>query len=282
MPSRVEDLGELVEHGRHQGGPVGVTGGLDPAGGLGAGVRVAVEADQPEAGVGVEHRDRVAGQAQGGVDQDGAVGGAGGGEEFGDALQEDRHVHRRRQSARRRGVTRGAHRRLPLERSVGIPAHGAARGGSHVGRRRSGERDRADGAGGAGGGAGRSGGGVGRSGAEGAEWGVGPSVRGGRPAPRGARLASGKSVRWCPAGAGGRPQGGHGAVRRAPLRNAVLRAVRNPVAGKATGARTRSSRGEGGSFGHGSRSSGGQRALSRRQGARDHDNVGIPSLSMSA
>jgi hypothetical protein len=53
---------------------------------------------------------------------------------------------------------------------------------------------------------------------------------------------------------------GHGAGRRAPLRCASLRAVRNPVAGKATGARIRSSRGEGGSFGGGSRSSGTQRA----------------------
>ena len=110
----VEDVGQLVEDGGHEGDPVAVAGGLDPAGGLGAGVGVAVEADQPEAGVGVEHRQRVAGQAEGGVDEDGAVGGAGGGEEFGDALEQDGHVHRG-PGAGRRGRSGAAHRRLPLE-----------------------------------------------------------------------------------------------------------------------------------------------------------------------
>ena len=90
----VEDVGQLVEDGGDQGGAVGVAGGLDPAGGLGAGVGVAVQADQPEAGVGVEQRQRVAGQPERGVDEDGAVGGAGGGEEFGDPLEQDGHVHR--------------------------------------------------------------------------------------------------------------------------------------------------------------------------------------------
>ena len=73
----VEDLGQFVEDGRDEGGAVGEAGGLDPAGRLGAGVGVAVEADQPEAGVGVEQGQGVTGQSERGVDQDGAVGGAG-------------------------------------------------------------------------------------------------------------------------------------------------------------------------------------------------------------
>ena len=73
----VEHVGEFVEDGGDEGHAVGVAGGLDAAGGLGPRVGVAVEADQPQAGVGVEHRQRVAGQAEGGVDEDGAVGGAG-------------------------------------------------------------------------------------------------------------------------------------------------------------------------------------------------------------
>ena len=186
----VEDVGQLVEDGGDEGDAVGVAGGLDPPGGLGARVGVAVEADQPEAGVGVEHRERVAGQAEGGVDEDGAVGGAGGGEEFGDAFEEDGHVHRGPRAGAAtvllivdclstvRGALRdGAARRRP---AVG---RGAADGSVPVGR-----------AGGAAwGGVGR----VGRSGARVRRAGAGG------PPPAGLRLASGKSVRWCPAGAVG-------------------------------------------------------------------------------
>ena len=51
-----EDVGQLVEDGGHEGDPVGVAGGGDPGGGLGAGVGVAVQADQPESRVGGEQR----------------------------------------------------------------------------------------------------------------------------------------------------------------------------------------------------------------------------------
>ena len=104
--------------------------------------------------MGVEHRERVAGQAEGGVDEDGAVGGAGGGEQFGDALQEDGHVHRGRRRAARccssstasrtvRGlpamVPRAAVRRWdaggPVERDRADGAGGARRWGRAVGRR---------------------------------------------------------------------------------------------------------------------------------------------------
>ena len=110
-----------------------MAGGLDAAGGLGTGVGVAVEADEPEAGVGVEQGERVAGQAEGGVDEDGAVGGAGGGEELGDPLEEDGHVHRGREPAR--GTASAAHRRLPLE-VRGAAGDGAARRRPAVGRGR--------------------------------------------------------------------------------------------------------------------------------------------------
>src|SRR4051812_43592618 len=101
---------------------------------------------------------------------------------------------------------------------------------------------------------GASGGGVGGSGAGGAEWsrgggpggggggGGGPGGRngggGGVPAPRGARLASGKSVRWCPAGAVGCSRSVVG-----------RRGDRGPSRGEGGWGPDRSSRGEGGSNG---------------------------------
>ena len=230
-----------------------MAGGLDPPGRLGAGLRVAVEADQPESGVGVEHRERVAGQPEGGVDEDGAVGGAGGGEEFGDAFEEDGHVHR--------AVPRGpcaAHRRLPLEIRVCAP-DGAARGGAAVGRGAKGRVTVP---------VGRRAGVVGRGGDSGAKWGPHPVA--GRSRPRGVRLASGKSVRWSPAGAW--------------VDCPVPAPGRSPMSGPSRGeggwGPVRSSRGEGGSFGFGRGTRGRLWDTARRPGS--HDSVGIPSLSMSA
>ena len=257
MPSRASTSGSSSKTAGHEGDAVGVAGGLDPAGGLGAGVGVAVQADQPEAGVGVEHRQRVAGQAQGGVDQDGAVGGAGGGEQFGDALEQDGHVHR---GARRR--LGAAHRRLPLERSGVCACDGAAHRapgcGTH-GLRADADRCRwgAVGRGGA------SWGGVGRGSGE--RWGEG---RGARP-PRGPP-GVGEERQVAPRGGGvGSPSAPGGAVRGSDS---------GPSRGEGGWGPDRSSRGEGGSFGVAARgpdAAGGGVPW-------DHDNVGIPSLSMSA
>jgi hypothetical protein len=93
---------------------------------------------------------------------------------------------------------------------------------------------------------------------------VGPP--GGDSAPRGGRLASGKIVRWPPAGAGG------ATVHWGAVSFAL---VGTEPRGRRLGL-VRSSRGEGGSNGMraGPASAGGV--------PWDHDNVGIPSLSMSA
>jgi hypothetical protein len=46
--------------------------------------------------VGAQQRQRVPGQAEGGVDEDGAGAGAGRAEQLGDPVEQDRHVHRGR------------------------------------------------------------------------------------------------------------------------------------------------------------------------------------------
>ena len=260
MPSRSSTSGSSSNTAGDEGDAVAVAGRLDAAGRLGARVGIAVQADQPQAGVGVEHRQRVAGEAEGGVDEDGAVGGAGRGEEFGDAFEQDGHVHRGP-----RGLA-AAHRHC-LSNGPGVLRRWSRASAPCGGTRAAGDADRFR--------WGRSvgrGAEVERSGRGGARWGMWGAVgRGsggsGGPPPTGLRLASGKSVRWCPVGAvgcrrsrpiglrrrfGTEPRGrrlGPGPVE--PRGRRLVRRLRTPV------------------------SAGGGVPW-------DHDSVGIPSLSMSA
>jgi hypothetical protein len=89
-----QHVGELVEDGGHQGRPVAAAGGREPGGGLGAGVGVAVQADQSQPRVGTQQGQRVTGQAEGAVDEDGAVGVEGGGQQLGHPVEEDGDVQR--------------------------------------------------------------------------------------------------------------------------------------------------------------------------------------------
>ena len=72
----------------HQRDPGGV-GGKQLAGLLDRG-HVGVDADQDQAGAGLEQRAGVTGTAQGGVYEHGAVGGQGGREQGGDTIGEHR------------------------------------------------------------------------------------------------------------------------------------------------------------------------------------------------
>ena len=232
-------------------------------------------------GVGVEHRERVAGQAEGGVDEDGAVGGAGGGEEFGDALEEDGHVHRWPQGAGAAAL-RAAHRHC-LSNGPGPPCDGAARGGPGCGTQ--GFRW----SGGRGVGPRAWWGGVGEAfglGGGGAGWGKWSGV--GWVEPSGARIRERVVARppRVPPGVGEERQvasrgGGVGSPRPACVSAAAPAVgVRDRAAGKAAGARPGRAAGKAARTGCARRPG----CSGRRPGGRpwDHDNVGIPSLSISA
>ena len=90
LDSSGHDGRDLVVAGVHEGHAVGV-GSKQLAGGLDGG-QVGVDADQQQAGTGVEQSAGVSGPAQGGVDQHGARVGQGGREQGRDPADEHRHV----------------------------------------------------------------------------------------------------------------------------------------------------------------------------------------------
>ena len=249
MPRESRTSRQLVEDGGHEGGAVGVAGGGDPAGGLRAGVGVAVEADQAQPGVGVEHRQGVTGQARGWRRRGRHRGGAGGGEQLGDPLQEHGDVHRG--GAERRGSPPGS-----LLLIVDCSSNGSCAGSSMVARS----------AASAGSAAGRVAGFVLVLVAAG-------GARARLRAPRGAfAWRRGSASGGCSAGAPESAGPGRGPGRDVP--SGVGGSARvDRVAGKATRA------GTGRAAGKAARSDGARRVS---LGGAAQDRVGIPSLSIEA